>query len=813
MEFNDVFKRELKDIRARNIPAGGESKDGLPPLPQFKDFPSTQETTLEPENLNKALKEIYCKKQDKTWRDGIKKAEDKEGKAGHPGLVGLALSGGGIRSATFNLGVIQALKKSGIFDSIHYLSTVSGGGYIGSCLSSLAAARDGVPGFQSAHGKGAFEHYQGKEEARPVRHLRNNAKFLAPEGLIDILRAPTLMFRGILINFLVILPYILLAVVVTVIIKPNEKSLREHSLLDVLSFLGIFGESFLVTKTLVVLVGVSFAFYPLALMVLQKFDYFGRPQWESRDISGNFYGLVLALIGLAAFIELQPFAVNFFVGGQVGEVSQRIPEYLKKGPGQQDILTALGAIAAVIAPLFLGKKSDQAPGRRRSLGIYLAAGLSILVFWLLYLNLCRWALSRDAAGNELELLPNWLWRQIVYAAPEGMEPFTAEALAIFIIVGVSLWIYSFLFVDVNFTSLHNFYRDRLSKAYLISWDGTDDEDSLIQNDEQLLSKLDVEHAPYHLINAAVNINHRKEAFRKGRHADFFIFSKHFIGGNLTGYCDTEAMETARSHVNLGTAMAISGAAASPTMGKATVKPLVFAMAMLNIRLNYWLPNPRTIKKRARRALRNPAKRAGPFYLILEMFGRLSADSWNVNLSDGGHVENLGVFELLRRECRLIIVGDGECDPLLRFQAVAELKRLAQIDLSINIEMEGLDQIRNGLQHHAIGTIHYKDGKLGKLVYLKSSLLGDDALQSTLPDDFYESSSRRRDDRLYDQNAYIAHYKANNPAFPHESTADLFYDETQFECYRALGYEVTKSVFGLDDSARPQTTAIEQDPIG
>ena len=796
VEFNDVFKRELEDIRARNIPAGGKSKDGLPPLLRSKDFPSTQEATLEPKNPNKALEEIYSdeqneNEQDEIWRDGIKKAKEEEGKVGHPGLVGLALSGGGIRSATFNLGVIQALKNSGVFDSIHYLSTVSGGGYIGSCLSSLAASRNDVRGFRSTHGKGAFEHNQGKEEARPVRHLRNNANFLAPKGLIDILRAPALLFRGILINFLVILPYIFLAVVVTVIIKPNEDSLLVHSLLNVLPFLGIIGENFLVTKTLVVLVVLSFAFYPFALMVLQKFDYFGRPQWESRNISGNVYGLALALIGLAAFVELQPFAINFFVGGEVGKVAEWFQEYLSEG--RQDILTALGAIAAVIAPLFFGTRADQVPGWGRRLGIYLAAGLSLLVFWLIYLNLCRWALTPNAAAEWLELLsPNWLWLLIVNAAPSEMKSFTADALALFTIVGAAVWIYSFVFVDVNFTSLHNFYRDRLSKAYLISWDGGN---VLAHNDEQRLSKLDVEHAPYHLINAAVNVKHRKDAFRKGRDADFFIFSKHFIGGNLTGYCDTEAMENARSHVNLGTAMAISGAAASPTMGKGTVKPLVFAMAMLNIRLNYWLPNPRTIKKRARMALRNSAKRVGPFYLILEMFGLLDADSWNVNLSDGGHVENLGVFELLRRECRLIIAGDGECDPLLRFQAVAELKRLAQIDLSINIEMEGLDQIRNGVQHHAIGTIHYKDGKLGKLVYLKSSLLGDYALQSTLPDDFYESSPHRRDDRLYDRNAYIAHYKAKNPAFPHETTADQFFDETQFECYRALGYIVADSVFG------------------
>ena len=48
---------------------------------------------------------------------------------------GLALSGGGIRSASFGLGVIQAFLEHGIMQKIDYLSTVSGGGYIGSSLS------------------------------------------------------------------------------------------------------------------------------------------------------------------------------------------------------------------------------------------------------------------------------------------------------------------------------------------------------------------------------------------------------------------------------------------------------------------------------------------------------------------------------------------------------------------------------------------------------------------------------------------------------------------------------------------------------
>src|SRR5262245_42042528 len=50
-------------------------------------------------------------------------------------LVGLSLSGGGIRSATFNLGALQGLAKHRLLTRLDYISTVSGGGYIGSWLS------------------------------------------------------------------------------------------------------------------------------------------------------------------------------------------------------------------------------------------------------------------------------------------------------------------------------------------------------------------------------------------------------------------------------------------------------------------------------------------------------------------------------------------------------------------------------------------------------------------------------------------------------------------------------------------------------
>jgi hypothetical protein len=258
------------------------------------------------------------------------------------------------------------------------------------------------------------------------------------------------------------------------------------------------------------------------------------------------------------------------------------------------------------------------------------------------------------------------------------------------------------------------------------------------------------------------------------------------------------MEATSRQVNLGTAMAISGAAVAPASGKATSKPLRFLMALLDIRLNYWLPNPRRVRKPRIEFGPRLRQRAGVWRLVAEMLGGLSGDREKanrltsdavVNLSDGGHFENLGLYELIRRRCRLIIASDAECDPKFEFAGLADAIRMVLIDFGTTIEMDGLDEIRRGERHHAIGKVYYSDGLEGRIIYLKASVRGDAALQSALPEPVYLTSPYRTDNLGYDQNAYIANYRASHPEFPHESTADQFFDESQFECYRALGYEV------------------------
>ncbi len=174
---------------------------------------------------------------------------------------------------------------------------------------------------------------------------------------------------------------------------------------------------------------------------------------------------------------------------------------------------------------------------------------------------------------------------------------------------------------------------------------------------------------------------------------------------------------------------------------------------------------------SRSGLQRLLGKPGPFYLLLEMFGRLNERSLFVNVSDGGHIENLGLYALLKRRCQLIISIDAERDPKNegghKFKALAAAIRYARIDDGIDVDIDlsaiGAD---NG-RHFALGRIDYGPSfPPGWLIYIKSSLTGD-------------------------ENPYIREYSLKNKDFPHESTGDQFFDEQQFECYRALSYHAVQ----------------------
>jgi hypothetical protein len=162
-----------------------------------------------------------------------------------------------------------------------------------------------------------------------------------------------------------------------------------------------------------------------------------------------------------------------------------------------------------------------------------------------------------------------------------------------------------------------------------------------------------------------------------------------------------------------------------------------------------------------------------------MFGGAKEKRPYINVSDGGHIENLGVYELLRRRCKYIVAIDGEQDAKMTFHGLTTLQRLAYIDLGVTIDI-GLDALRPsyaGLSHShfAFCRIHYprdsRDGveSYGYLLYLKLSLTGNEG-------------------------EFIRRYRLDEPEFPHHSTADQFFTEAQFEAYRSLGEHIGDKMF-------------------
>lgn len=228
--------------------------------------------------------------------------------------------------------------------------------------------------------------------------------------------------------------------------------------------------------------------------------------------------------------------------------------------------------------------------------------------------------------------------------------------------------------------------------------------------------------------------------------------------------------------NLGLAMAISGAAVSPNMGFYSSTPVAFLMTIFNVRLGQWLGNPRH-PITSRRA----TPRLGLWWLINELLGGTNDDAAYVYLSDGGHFENMGLYELVKRRCGLIIVCDAEADENYTFSGIGNAIRKCRIDLGIDIDLDTSKIAppkagRWSEQHCAVGRIHYENAdqfaRTGIIIYFKASLTGD-------------------------EDADVKNYKKEHALFPHESTVDQWFSESQFESYRELGYHVMHaSVTGI-----------------
>jgi hypothetical protein len=343
-------------------------------------------------------------------------------------------------------------------------------------------------------------------------------------------------------------------------------------------------------------------------------------------------------------------------------------------------------------------------------------------------------------------------------------------------------------VNVNSFSLHAMYRSRLIRAYLGASNPNRNPNLFTgfdQSDNPPLHMLSTG-KPFHVVNMALNLVHGKRLAWQERKAESFTATRLHCGSARVGYQKSEHYGDANG-ITLGTAMAISGAAASPNMGYNSSPLAAFLMTFFNARLGWWLANPGPAGQ-GRWSERGP--RSALKSLVSEAFGQTDDENPYVYLSDGGHFENLGLYEMVLRRCDTIVVVDAGADPDYQFEDLANALRKIRVDLGVTIHFgKPLDMhsgIAPGNVHCAIGHIGYDcaDGggaTNGTLVYIKP------VLEPTLSVDLDQYHSTHRD-------------------FPQQPTADQFFNESQFESYRRLGLESIDSICQKNYPRQPMTIA-------
>jgi hypothetical protein len=380
---------------------------------------------------------------------------------------------------------------------------------------------------------------------------------------------------------------------------------------------------------------------------------------------------------------------------------------------------------------------------------------------------------------------------------------TARALiaAVVILALIAGW-----FVNTNHIGLHRFYRDRLMEAFLpdaASLRGDVNAAATAANERKLADCWSEawSKGPYQIINANVVLTNSPQRKYRLRGGDNFILTPQFMGSSATGWY--QSTDTANSDMTLASAMAISGAAANPrgaTAGRGlTRSPFVsLVMSLLNIRLGYWIPNPRHGVPSV--LLRRPNHFWPGGAYAATRGGYTEAARW-LEIADGGHFENLAIYELVRRRCGLIIVCDGGQDNASSYRdLVAAVQRIGQdFGATVHIDMQvkkadshefsdsspaqmiadpKLTDYPKGAEFsekgYMIARIDYgvRGGKgwpeSGMLIYMKSALIRSLAIGAK-------------------------GYRGAHHDFPNETTGDQFFDEEQFEAYREVGYRICEQM--------------------
>ena len=483
-------------------------------------------------------------------------------------------------------------------------------------------------------------------------------------------------------------------------------------------------------------------------------------EWYSRFGAWHLI-TILVWLGAGAIVFGAPQVmkgIRDIVAGRVGENSAT-PVF--------GVMTSVVATAAGDAGAHAGQRQGRLVVGWRRIGMAAAAP----TFLLLLLALLSW--------SNWELLILMRQHGIPFQPVTPPWPFLAHSLPYVVLLMSVLLLVGLVmgrFVSVNKFSLNGMYRERVIRAFLGASRSPSERrpnpfTGFDPNDDLEMSQLTATR-PMLVVNMTLNTIGQSNASGLHRKAEPFSATPLFVGAAAHGYRPANVYaanpDVGQKGLSLGTAITISGAAASPNMGSFSSPALTFLMTMFNARLGAWLGNPTSTDGSWRTS--EPKQSLRP--LVDEMLGRTTDTAPYVYLSDGGHFENLGLWQMILRRCRYIIVSDAGCDDAYTFADLANAIRQVRIDLGVPIVFEhgcAIDREHqgNGNPHCAVARIMYSamDGPAaedGILIYVKATLSGDEPID-------------------------VLNFGKAHPTFPHESTANQWFDEAHFESYRVLGF--------------------------
>jgi hypothetical protein len=722
-----------------------------------------------------------------------------------PQRVGICCSGGGVRSAAFNLGALQDLQADGVLAKAKYVAAVSGGSYIAAALAMVAKTsvdsesddsdprlvKDERPPF-----------YRGSPEEQ---YLRNRASYMAPGG-IGLWRLVQRVALGLIVNLAFLTSaLLLLAWLLALLFRQTAPQLQAWGGPASAASSG----DWWIAAAVIGAAALTLGFF--ALFVSSEHDDF-RQACET---------LCMWLLGGAIMVVV---------------VSKGLPELLAFLRNhnilrhQHQVAKSKGSIGATVGG-----------GASALLLAVLVELRSRLTFKELEADAGRWAKLSAGVRKVITQLAAWVIGPAILAVIFLVGALTFVGTHHILwepIVGLALAFLVFLiFADVTSWSLHPYYRRRLCTAFAlkrVAREGHEDDrfGKAVERQYPRLTRLSETHIqtgegqplaawPILLVCAAANVSD-EGATPPGRKVTSFTFSAVDMGGPLVGGIATRSFEDraqARLHdFTLPAAVAMSGAAISPSMGKETRGAFRFLLGLANVRLGVWVPNPRRVDRwvegsagvrkyldrtdRLGRIIEratpldleqtriNPAEepaseapasapgqpdapvfpkrlwvpRPGAKYLIKEMMGWNSVNDPYLYVTDGGHYENLGLVELLRRGCTEIFCFDASGGKSM--SNLGDAIALARSELNVEIDEFDLsslaeDDERLAASSCALATIHYPRGETGVLVYVRT------VVTPSAP---------------YD----IQAFRLRDPSFPHTSTVDQLYTDQRFESYRALG---------------------------